>query len=675
VNPPPRELAALIRSATRSYGVRGIIRRATYEIDRRSGLLVARERHVPRHGPPLQRTLVVDASGVSLRADDDRAGCAVAAADELLAGNLALYGGAVSSIGWPPRWHVDPTTGRTLPGDVHWSTLSDASMGIDVKDPWEVGRMGWLATCARALVIADDDRAAESMWEAIEDFALENPPFLGIHWMSGQEVALRGIALLFAGGVLERHASTTEHRRSTIDDLVATSVARVRMTLGYAASQRNNHYLIEAAFLWSAAAACPGLPRRRHIERIAGRALREAVADQFGDDGSYAQHSFTYQRLALHALLWVRFVGERTGRPLPCDFGSTFAKSVCLLGSLIDENSGRLPNLGSNDGALLFRLTDCPIGDFRPLLAHAAAASGMQSPLPAGRWDEEAQWFGLQPSTSDRFAAPHPPAGPSAYHVFQGRASRAMLRAGPLRHRLSHADQLHLDVWIGGQNVAMDLGTYRYTAPSPWQNSLAADVVHNVPLPSGAPQARRHGRFFWLDWPEPTVVVRFEDDDTHVVIVELAMPNAPSVTVRRLVAQHDDRYVVADLLRPPAGSVRWNLPDGTAFTRIGDLLTAEGDGFIGQFFGNEATAYRAGPSSRDDPTSGWASPTYATLEPVAVVQVGCAKDGTAVAMFAPPGESILDASDVQRWRSAIVAGTSEAAMHAVQRLGGQNPLE
>jgi len=600
---------------------------------------------------------------------------AVAAVDELLGGNLALYGGAVSSIGWPPRWHVDPTTGRTLPDDVHWSTLSDASMGIDVKDAWEVGRMGWLATCARALVIADDDRAAESMWEAIEDFALRNPPFLGIHWMNGQEVALRGIALLFAGGVLEPHPSTTERRRSTLDDLVATSVARVRMTLGYAASQRNNHYLVEAAFLWSAAAISPGLPRGQQIERIAGRALREAVVDQFGGDGSYAQHSFTYQRLALHALLWVRFVAERTGHPLPCDLGSTFANNVRLLGSLMDESTGRLPNLGSNDGALVFRLTGHPIGDFRPLLAHAAAAAGMQSPLPAGTWDEEAQWFGLQPSASETFTAPDPPTGPSAYHVFQGPASRAMLRAGPLRHRLSHADQLHLDVWIGGQNVAMDLGTYRYTAPTPWQNALAADVVHNVPLPSGASQARRRGRFFWLDWPEPTVVARAEDGDAHVVIVELTMPNAPSVTVRRLVAQHGDRYVVADLLRPSAGTVRWNLPDGTTFTRIGDVLIAEGDRFIGQFFGGAETTYRNGPASRDDPTSGWASPTYATLEPVAVVQVGCANDGTAVAVFAPTGESLLDASDVQQWRSVVVAGTSEAARHAVSTPGGQDPLE
>ena len=672
MSPTTRDFAALARSAARTYGVRGLFRRSAYELERRSRLLVARERWVPRHGASLQRTLVVDASAVRIAADGDQAGRAVTALGELLAGDLALYGGPVSSIGWPPRWHVDPTTGRSLPAKRHWSTMSDTSMGIDLKDPWEVGRMGWLATCARALVLADDDRAAEAMWEAIEDFALQNPPFLGLHWMNGQEIALRGIALLFAGGVLERHPSTTERRRAIMDDLVATSVARVRMTLGYAASQRNNHYVSEAAFLWSAAALSPGLPRRGQIERIAGRALGEAVEDQFATDGSYAQHSFTYQRLALHALLWVRFVAERAGRPLPCDLEGTFARSVRLLGSLVDESSGRLPNLGSNDGALLFRLTDRPIADFRPLLAHAAAAAGLQSPLPGGTWDEEAQWFGLQPSPSDTFAAPEPPAGPTAYHVFQGPTSRALLRAGPLRHRLSHADQLHLDVWIRGQNVAMDLGTYRYTAPPPWQNALASDVVHNVPIPSGVSQARRRGRFFWLDWPEPTILVRIEEPDTHVVIVELKMPSTPTVTARRLVAQLGDRYVVADQLNPPAGSVRWNLPFGTEFPRISDVLTAEGDGFICKVFGSQGRVYRIGPPSEEYPKSAWASPTYAALEPITAVQMDCAGDGTVVTLFAPTGGPLVIDADIRRWRSAVVAGTSDAVKHAISMLGRQD---
>ena len=465
---------------------------------------------------------------------------------------------------------------------MHWSNLSDAVSGIDIKDPWEVGRMGWLTTLARGLLVGRDNRAAESMWDAIEDFSNQNPPFLGVHWMNGQEIALRGIALIFAGGVLEQHESNTEHRRSIVDDLIATSVAHVRMTLGHGASQRNNHYLVEAAFLWSAAVACPGLPRREQIERTARRVLREAVADQFGADGSYAQHSFTYQRLALQALLWVRFIARENERQLPCDLGVVLENSVRLLGSLIDEATGRLPNLGSNDGALLFRLTDHPIGDFRPLLAHAAAAANIPSPLPSGTWDEEAQWFGLQPSASETFSAPEPPSFPTAYHVFQGPASRALLRAGPLRHGLSHADQLHLDIWIRGHNVALDPGTYRYTAPAPWQNALARDFVHNVPLPTGVSQARMRGRFFWLDWPEPTIVVEFDEGDTQVTIAELTMPDAPTVTVRRLVARHSDCYVVADLFRPAAGLVRWNLPNGTEFSSGDETVTAEGEGFVAQ---------------------------------------------------------------------------------------------
>src|SRR5690606_7716177 len=96
-------------------------------------------------------------------------------------------------------------------------------------------------------------------------------------------------------------------------------VDRVQLTLRYALSQRNNHAISEAGFLWGASALLRGLPRAERLRRRAERALNEAIRDQFLPDGSYAQHSPTYQRLALHVLLWCLRVSDATGVSLPTE--------------------------------------------------------------------------------------------------------------------------------------------------------------------------------------------------------------------------------------------------------------------------------------------------------------------------------------------------------------------
>ncbi len=63
-----------------------------------------------------------------------------------------------------------------------------------------------------------------------------------------------------------------------------------------------------------------------------------------------------------------------------------------------------------------------------------------------------------------------------------------------------------MDLWWQGHNVAMDSGSYRYTAPDPWNNSLAETFVHNTVEVNGQNQMQRAGRFLWLDWAQATLL-------------------------------------------------------------------------------------------------------------------------------------------------------------------------
>jgi hypothetical protein len=77
-----------------------------------------------------------------------------------------------------------------------------------------------------------------------------------------------------------------------------------------------------------------------------------------------------------------------------------------------------------------------------------------------------------------------------------------MIRAGRYTRRPFQADQLHVDIWWQGMNLARDAGTYLYNGPLPWNNGLAGTAVHNTVTVDHRDQMRRAGRFLWVDWAQ-----------------------------------------------------------------------------------------------------------------------------------------------------------------------------
>jgi hypothetical protein len=147
--------------------------------------------------------------------------------------------------------------------------------------------------------------------------------------------------------------------------------------------------------------------------------------------------------------------------------------------------------------------------------------------LEAGDWDEMGLWFGLK--MGDNAAVlenGHPIEPPRAPHVLHNEtsASWAYLRAAHFDGRPGHADQLHLDLWWRGLNVAQDAGTYLYNAQPPWDNALVRSDVHNTVTVDGLEQMTRAGRFLYLGWAQAKV---------------LGWEKAPDGSWERLTAQHN----------------------------------------------------------------------------------------------------------------------------------------
>jgi hypothetical protein len=75
-------------------------------------------------------------------------------------------------------------------------------------------------------------------------------------------------------------------------------------------------------------------------------------------------------------------------------------------------------------------------------------------------------------------------------------------------------DQLHLDLWWRGLNIAQDAGTGFYNLEKPWDNPLVTSLVHNTVTVNGQDQMTRSGRFLVLDWANAYSKPVIELDDS-----------------------------------------------------------------------------------------------------------------------------------------------------------------
>ncbi len=527
----PVRRTRLALKALRQLGFQQAGLYAVYQLELRSGYL--RWRTPVRQSPAGSSKQPVAVAVALLSIPDNTALTAVMGnscvqdllteADEIVAGQTRLFGG----LPVPLRLNV--------PGPLkHWSAY-ERGQGLetnqDIKLIWEPGRFGWAFTLGRAYCVTGDERYPTAFWSYVEDFLDANPANLGPHWASAQEVALRLIAFVFAIRVFASSTQTSAGRTNRLSQAITEHAARIPCTLAYSRAQNNNHLLTEAAGLYTAGVLLPKHPSAGRWRELGWRWLNTGLQSQIAPDGAYIQHSTNYQRLMLQAALWVQAVAALDGTALPNETLNKLSLATRWLLALLDRESGQTPNLGPNDGAYILPLCACPFSDYRPVLQAASAAFLGERPFEPGPWDEMPLWllgenpparsgdFALQIQHSNLYSPPSLPYRSWAY-----------LRAAHFASRPGHADQLHLDLWWRGLNIAQDAGTYSYNSPPPWDNALAQTAVHNTVTVDGYDQMLRAGRFLFLDWAEAKITAHQQADDSG---------RTDHGAWERLTAQHD----------------------------------------------------------------------------------------------------------------------------------------
>lgn len=573
---------------------------------------------------------------------------ALSTAEGILEGTFPLFGSEEYKLGFPPSWNSDPSMkSNSLEANLHWTEYEIERISGDVRLIWEPSRFAWAFVLARAYLLSEEVKFADGFWELLQSWRMENEPNKGPQWISAQEVAIRLLSLVFCFYAFFEELKTQPDHLAVLAETIAVHAARIPPTLAYSQAQRNNHLLLEAVALHTVGILFPEFRSAERWKEQGRRLFISGVNDQFFPDGGYIQHSTNYQRLALEASLWMVRLAQLHGEEFPKEVVAKLHRSVQLLRALVDGRTGCAANVGHNDGAYLFPLTNCSFDDYRPTLQLASHIFDQSFINDSGSWEELPFWFGFSSkgeipaqSTEEEYRHENnlmdhgvetgkifPQAG---FYILQGVESSGFLRCVDFTNRPGHSDQLNFDLWWKGVNIIKDAGTYLYNGEDPWKNALAYANVHNAPFVDEREPMDRQGSFLWLNWSRGRIVDRKTSVTGLIEAIVAAQDGYREleVTITRTVLRAGDQIwiLVDDLFGRGHHSLTtgWLIPD-VDYTVEEGMFHLNTDPFsfrIGIAGENCSLAlYRGGEklwgdfSPKHPSVLGWHSPTYARKEP------------------------------------------------------------
>lgn len=439
------------------------------------------------------------------------------------------------------NWQMNPISKVKADSAIAWNRLPDFGEYGDIKLIWEASRFPQVYYFINAYSITKDEKYAKECIAQMLEWIEKNPYPLGVNYKCGQEISFRIFAWINA---LEyfREFFTKEDEQKIVQNIY-TSLLRVDANIDYAAkSVKNNHSISEAAGLFIGGLLFPQFKESKYFVEKGLNYLLKETSYQVYSNGSYIQHSFTYQRLALDVLSFVMVVSKEMNYNLPIELEQRHQKMIEFLNSFVQQN-GWLPNYGSNDGANLFPLTGDNYRDFRSSLNFASVVNRAYSLFEGHK--KLVEFFSLEDKET-RELDKKIKFNDGGYYILKNKNFFSFLRCHSYKDRPASNDMFHLDIWSDNKNIFCDAGSYSYNTDKKFKNNFIGVIGHNTVMINNSNQMAQVLNFGYSNWTKAKCI---DFDENHFLGENYAYKKEFGVVHERDIKLEDDKIIVIDNIK------------------------------------------------------------------------------------------------------------------------------
>lgn len=475
---------------------------------------------------------------------------------KILNGEICFFSSEWKNLGSDYNWITNPETNYTYDSSKHWSEINDFNpLYGDIKYVWEKSRFSYLLTIMRYDYHFNEDHST-FVFAEIENWIDANPINQGPNWKCSQEISLRIFNWMYLLTFYKNANALTEPLWDKIQNVIYWSLHHVYHHIDFSRiAVRNNHAITETLALAVSEILFPFIPETKKWSKKGRNWLEQEIDYQVYEDGTFIQFSMNYNRVLVQLLSLGIAITEKNNKPFSKNVYSKAYKTLNFLYQCMQNENGFLPNYGANDGALFFPLTDSEYRDYRPQLNTLHQLLTGENLFENKEIQEDSFWVQNNKSSKQQFNKLKQEIGAMSfdkggYFICRTEHSFTFVRCGSHKDRPSHADNLHLDVWVKGTNILRDSGTYKYNTDKEIVDYFAGTNGHNTVSVNNQSQMFKGSRFIWFYWTQSRAAKWTEENDYFIFngsISAFRYLNNKAVHNRTIkIAKNSNQWIIND---------------------------------------------------------------------------------------------------------------------------------